>query len=75
MTPAQFENLDRLARLAVLAEVQHHSGVESLEYIKLARMHEYLQRRAANQIRKTDSGRASKTISISEGYGENRRPS
>jgi hypothetical protein len=45
-TPKQFENLDRLARLAVLAEVQHHEGVESDDYRKLARVHEFLLNRS-----------------------------
>lgn len=35
--PTDFEKLDRDARLAVLREVQHHSGIESEEYCKLAR--------------------------------------
>jgi hypothetical protein len=47
-TPAQFERLDRLARLAVLAEVQHHEGIESDEYVKLARLHEWLLNRTNN---------------------------
>jgi hypothetical protein len=47
MTPTTtFENLDREARLAVLRDVQHHSGIESNEYIRLARMHELLLNRA-----------------------------
>ena len=45
MTPAAFERLDRDARLAVLRETQHHSGIESDEYIKLARLHEWLLNR------------------------------
>jgi hypothetical protein len=40
-TPAQFAQMDRLARLAVLRELQHHVGLSD-EYMKLARMHEYL---------------------------------
>ena len=46
MTTVAFEHLDRDARLAVLRDVQHHSGIESDEYIKLARMHEFLLNRA-----------------------------
>jgi len=42
-TPKQFEHLDRAARLAVLREIQHHSGIESDEYRKLARVHEWAQ--------------------------------
>jgi hypothetical protein len=45
MTPVAFENLDRDARLAVLRDVQHHSGIESFEYLRLARMHEWLLNR------------------------------
>ena len=45
MTPAAFERLDRDARLAALRETQHHSGIESDEYIKRARMHEFLLNR------------------------------
>jgi hypothetical protein len=39
--PKEFAHLDRLARLNILREVQHHSGIESDEYRKLARAHEY----------------------------------
>jgi len=46
MTTVAFEHLDRDARLAVLRDVQHHSGIESDEYIKLARIHEFLLNRA-----------------------------
>jgi hypothetical protein len=42
MTPAEFERLDRLARLAVLREVQHHVGIHADEYVRLAAHHEYL---------------------------------
>jgi len=45
MTPAAFEHFDRDARLAVLRDVQHHAGIESDEYIKLARTHEWLLNR------------------------------
>jgi hypothetical protein len=45
-TPAsKFEKLDRLARLAVLREVQHHLGLSD-EYFKLARLHEWLLNQA-----------------------------
>jgi hypothetical protein len=44
---AEFEKLDRDARLAVLRQVQNHSGIESDEYFKLARLHEYLLNRAS----------------------------
>ena len=43
---AAFERLDRDARLAVLRDVQHHAGIESDKYIKLARIHEFLLNRA-----------------------------
>jgi hypothetical protein len=45
MTTNDFVNLDRGARLAILAEVQHHAGIESDEYCKLARIHERLLNR------------------------------
>jgi hypothetical protein len=48
MTPADFVCLDRDARLAVLRETQHHLGIEDDEYIKLARMHEFLLNRSNN---------------------------
>jgi hypothetical protein len=44
MTPRQFERLDRVARLTALAEVAHHSGIESDEYRALARKHQWLCR-------------------------------
>jgi hypothetical protein len=44
--PKPFVNLDRLARLNILREVQHHSGIESDEYRNLARAHEYALNRA-----------------------------
>jgi hypothetical protein len=47
MTPTEFEHLDRDARLAVLAEVQHHFGL-SEKYFKLARLHEWLLNRSNN---------------------------
>jgi hypothetical protein len=43
VTPADFERLDRGARLAVLRETQHHFGLSD-EYFKLARLHEWLLR-------------------------------
>jgi hypothetical protein len=45
-TPAQFERLDRLARLAVLAEAQHHFGIDSVEYTSLANKHAWLLKRS-----------------------------
>jgi hypothetical protein len=46
MNSAAFEHLDRDARLAVLRETQHHFGIEAPEYIKLARLHEFLLNRS-----------------------------
>jgi hypothetical protein len=43
-----FVNLDRDARLNILREVQHHSGIESEEYLKLARTHEWALNRTDN---------------------------
>jgi hypothetical protein len=49
MTPAQFERLDRQARLIVLREVQHHHGVESVEYVALANKHAWLLKHSQSQ--------------------------
>jgi hypothetical protein len=48
MNARDFANLDREARLNILREVAHHSGIESLEYLQLARAHEYALNKANN---------------------------